>query len=215
METGTIEWILFHAFLHTFPIASRDACRNLRNNRSEISRNIGREVYSSKLLEIVSTFLSRGFHSLKLGFLLSKEIFFTDPCFRGAVKKGKEKKMINSLPSFSRFPWHFQCLLVSSFTSRFLIFFFVLSLPFPGFSRCFLNIESLYIRAEKQTRVTKVEIRTIDTEKKGTKLVHFFPFFFFFFFLHEWRRLKSVPLGGSPNFFRKSRDPFVVNQTRP
>lgn len=89
-------------FPYSFP-----GCRNLRNNRSEISRNIGREVYSSKLLEIVSTFLSRGFHSLKLGFLLSKEIFFTDPCFRGAVKKGKEKKMINSLPSFSRFPWHF------------------------------------------------------------------------------------------------------------
>lgn len=47
------------------------------------------EVYSSELLEIVSTFLSRGFRSLKLRFLLSKEIFFLPI---RVFEHGKEKK---------------------------------------------------------------------------------------------------------------------------
>lgn len=169
------------SFILSLSSYASDACRNLRNNRSEISRNIGREVYS-KLLEIVSTFLSRGFRSLKLRFLLSKEIFFINQCFRARQRKKKKKNdqfvafLLSVSLAFSapQFRHYF------SFPNFF--FFFILSPPFPGFSRCFLNIDSLYIRAEKQTRVTKVEIRTIDTEKRERCSSIFSRFFFFFFF---------------------------------
>lgn len=169
------------SFILSLSSYASDACRNLRNNRSEISRNIGREVYS-KLLEIVSTFLSRGFRSLKLRFLLSKEIFFINQCFRARQRKKKKKKMINSLPSFSRFPWH---LVPPSFviTSRFLTFFF-----FLFFLRRFQDSLVVFLISTRYTseRKNKRELRKWkferSTRKKGNDARPFFPVFSFFFF---------------------------------